>query len=228
MATWKDTNAKFWTLSNLKNIRKMNGKTQEQVARDLDVPISTYRNWEQEKNSPTAENLAKLALYFQCKADDFIIVGSRPNDTKLEMMEVPFFGEIAAGSPIEMDEFGLYHSDTEIPIPYIVYEKHPMAYLLRVVGNSMNRKIPSGYNALVDPDEIELNEHDAFAICVNGDSATIKRVKKLENGYELIPDSYDPTCLPIVLDYNDPDDKDKTVTVLGKVVYAVMPFDYEI
>lgn len=53
-------------------------------------------------------------------------------------------------------------------------------------------------------------------------------MEKRANGYELIPDSYDPTRLPIVLDYNNPDDKDKTVTVLGKVAYAVMPFDCEI
>lgn len=143
-------------------------------------------------------------------------------------MDVPFFGEIVAGAPIEIDDLGCYCSKVEIPIPYIVHEKHPRSFLLRVVGNSMDRKIPNGYNALIDPDENEPNEHDAFAIYVNGDSATIKRVKKLENGYELIPDSYDPTCLPIVFDHNNPVDQEKTVTVLGKVVYAVMPFDYEI
>ncbi len=33
----------------------------------------------------------------------------------------------------------------------------------------------------------------AYAVCVNGFDATIKRVKPLSNGYELIPDSIDPT-----------------------------------
>lgn len=229
MANWKQTNAKFWRLSNLKNIRKQKGKTQEQVARDLGIPISTYRSWEQEKNSPTAERLAKLALYFECSADDFIVVGSRPNDVKLKMTEVPLLGEIAAGDPLEIDEYGCYESQIdEIPIPTVVYDKHPRAFLTKVVGDSMNRRIPNGYYALVDPDDREPDEHSAFAVCVNGDSATIKRVKKLSNGYELIPDSYDKTCLPIILDYNNEEDRKKTVTIIGKVVYAVMPFDFEI
>ena len=61
---------------------------------------------------------------------------------------------------------------------------------------------------------------------MNGYAATIKRVKKLANGYELTPHSYDPTYLPIVYDYNRNDTEE--VTIIGKVVWATMPFDYEI
>lgn len=222
MAKWTETNAKYWRLANLANIRKMHNKTQEQVARDLDVPISTYRSWEQQKNSPTADRLARLALYFGCSADDFIIVGSRPGDITYEMRDVPVYGAIAAGEPIEMQEI-----ETHAPVPEKVMDGHPRSFLLRVEGDSVNRRIRSGYYALVDPDEAEpTNDRDLYAICVNGDSATIKRYKGLANGCELLPDSYDPTYRPIVFDYGE--DDTPTVTIIGKVVYAVMPFDFEI
>lgn len=50
-------------LANLKAIRRNSGKTQEQVAKELDIRISTYRNWEQEKNNPSPDNMAKLATF---------------------------------------------------------------------------------------------------------------------------------------------------------------------
>lgn len=222
MAKWSDTNAKFWRLANLANIRKMHGKTQEEVARDLDVSISTYRSWEQQKSNPTANRLARLALYFGCSADDFIMVGSRPGDMSLQMVEVPVYGEIAAGSPIEMQEVEL-----NATVPFKIMDEHPRAFLLRVVGDSVNRKILSGYYALVDPDEREpTNERDLYAVCVNGDSATIKHYRPLANGCELVPDSYDPTFRPITFDRNEEDTPE--VTIIGRVVYAVMPLDFEL
>lgn len=86
--------------------------------------------------------------------------------------------------------------------------------------------LPNGCLALVDFDMKEPNEHDPFAVCVNGYSATVKRVKRLANGFELIPNSYDPTYIPTVFDYNKHDTEEITIT--GQVVWATMPFDYEI
>ena len=215
-------------LYELKTIRKQKGISQVNTAEALGVPLGTYRNWEQCISMPRDNAMLKqIADYFEVNMDalfgyDLVTPGSL-SDQESEFKYVPVYGEIAAGEPMYM-----WPIDRHIPVPKEVMRDHPKAFLARVTGDSMNRRIPSGYLALVDPDEAEPNEHDAFAICVNGDQATIKRVKRLANGYELIPDSYDPTCLPIVLDYNDPDDKDKTVTVLGKVVYAIMPFDFEI
>lgn len=215
-------------LYELMNIRKAKGITRKQAAEQLGVQLGTYRNWEQCVNMPRDNSVLKqIADYFEVSMEalfgyDLASPGSL-SESDDAFRYVPVYGEIAAGEPMYM-----WPVDRHLPVPKEIMRNHPKAFLTRVVGDSMNRRIPNGYFALVDPDEDEPNEHDAFAICVNGDHATIKRVKKLANGYELIPDSYDPTCLPIVLDYNDPTDKDKTVTVLGKVVYAVMPFDYEI
>lgn len=219
-------------LHELKEARKRKGYSQADAAKELDVPLGTYRNWEQCISMPRDNAMLKriadmLSVSMEALFGyDMMPPGGfsdLPEQQAAMLKYVPVYGEIAAGEPIYMNEV-----DRHFPVPMEVMKNHPHSYLVKVVGDSMNRRIPGGYCALVDPDQTEPNEHDAFAICVNGDHATIKRVKKLENGYELIPDSYDPTCLPIVLDYNNPDDRSKTVTIIGKVVYAVMPFDYEI
>ena len=57
---------------------------------------------------------------------------------------------------------------------------------------------------------------------VNGYDATIKRIRKLANGVELIPDSYDPTYRPKVYDFNEEDTP--AIKILGKVVWWCKEF----
>lgn len=130
---------------------------------------------------------------------------------------VPVVLAVAAGQP---DRWTV---DRHMDVPEEVMAKHPESYLVRVVGDSVNRRILDGYYALVDPQLREPNDHDLFVACVNGDAATIKRIHKLAHGLELIPDRYDPTIRPIVYDEDDPEG-----TIMGKVVYAVMSLDYSI
>lgn len=134
-------------------------------------------------------------------------------------VEVPLYGSIAAGQPMEMDEV-----DDTYPVPKKVIEKHPEAFLLRIEGDSMNKVLPNGSYALVDPcDDVE---HDGkpYAVCVNGYDATVKRVRRLNNGFQLVPDSDDPTYRPQTFDYNEPGTEQ--ITVIGEVVYYVLPYDW--
>lgn len=136
-----------------------------------------------------------------------------------EFVDVPLLGSIAAGTPIEMVETERSH-----PVPAKVMEQYPDAKLLEVKGSSMNKILPDGSYALVDPcDDIE-RDNQPYAVCVNGYDATIKRVHKLDNGFELVPDSTDPTYKPKVYDYGEPGTE--TITIIGRVVYHVLPFDW--
>ena len=134
--------------------------------------------------------------------------------------DVPLLGSIAAGTPIEMMEV-----DNSHPVPTTIHGKFPKAFLLKVEGESMNRILPNGSYALVDPDQKEPISGKPYAVCVNGYDATIKRVVKLSNGFELTPDSTDPTFRPTVYDYNEPGTD--PVTIIGRVVFYVLPFDWE-
>lgn len=56
---------------NLKTIRKLNGKTQIEVARDLGIMQNTYSNYEIGKTQPDFEVLVKLADYFHTRCLGF-------------------------------------------------------------------------------------------------------------------------------------------------------------
>lgn len=139
---------------------------------------------------------------------------------KPDFVDVPLYGSIAAGTPIEMIEV----EDTH-PIPTEVHEMYPDAFLLRVEGESMNRVIPNGCYVLVDPCHDVERDMEPYAVCVNGFDATVKRVRTLSNGFELVPDSTDPTFKPRVYDYGEPDTE--TITVIGRVVWYTLPFDWK-
>ncbi len=136
-----------------------------------------------------------------------------------DFVDVPLYGSIAAGTPIEMIEV----EDTH-PIPTEIHDRFPNAFLLKVKGESMNRVIPNGCYVLVDPCDVVDRDMEPYAVCVNGFDATVKRIRTLSNGFELVPDSTDPTYKPTVYDYGEPDTQ--TVTVIGRVVWYTLPFDW--
>ena len=160
--------------------------------------------------------LAKLGIDSNWIIKNRLIEVGKSGD---EFVDVPHVGAIAAGTPIEMMEI----EDTH-PVPAKVMETHPDAFLLTVEGQSMNRILPDGCFAMIDPcDDVE-RDNQPYAVCVNGYDATIKRVHKLENGFELRPDSTDPTIKAKVYDYGDPGTEQ--ITIIGRVVYHVLPFDW--
>lgn len=136
-----------------------------------------------------------------------------------DFVDVPLYGSIAAGTPIEMIPVDDFH-----PIPAPMHERYPNAFLLKVDGDSMDKILPNGCYALVDPrDEVDA-DNAPYAVCINGFDATIKRVKKLAHGFQLIPDSTDPTHPVQTFNYNEPGTE--TITVIGRVVWYVIPFDW--
>ena len=215
-------------LYELKAIREQSGKSRKQAAEELNVPFNTYRNWEQCVNMPRDnEVLKRIARYFHVSIEalfgyDMVNPGDISQHVKSDLQYVPIYGNIAAGKPLYMEEV-----KDHLPVPSEVMTKHKKAFLLKVKGESMNNVLPNGCFALVDPQRKEpVINGRAYAVCVNGDSATIKRIVKLENGFELDPDSKDPTFKPTVYDYGV--EGTEEITVIGEVVWYMVPFDFEI
>lgn len=171
-----------------------------------------------------------LKIDWQSMGDLF----SNPNLSQLKLVkqasdsndcsskEIRVFGRIAAGTPIEMEE-----GDFGFPCPTHLIEKHPKAFYLQVEGESMSRVLPDGCYVLVDPEQRDpVVNGRVYAVCVNGYDATVKRVRKLANGVELIPDSLDPTYHSMV--YDSTVEGTETVTIIGRVVWYTIPYDFEI
>lgn len=193
-------------------------------ASKIGVSKQTAGNWLKGRNTPDIEMIAKISEVFGVSVSDIFggYAGAEQlGDASVVYIEVPLFGSIAAGTPIEMVPIA-----DEFPIPSVLKAKYPKAFLLKVKGNSMNRRIPNGSYALVDPTQVDVVDGKPYAVCVNGYEATIKRVVKLANGIELDPDSTDPTYHPVVYDYGKEDTEE--ITIIGRVVWITMPYNYEL
>lgn len=134
-------------------------------------------------------------------------------------VEVPLFGTISAGTPVEPAE-----ADDVYPIPAEVAAAYPRAFLLRVSGESMNKELPNGCYALVDPCTEATTTDKPYAIAVGSDEATVKRIRMLDNGVEFVPSSTDPTFRPMLFDFNDP--ATPPLSVIGRVVWYTLPTDW--
>lgn len=213
----------------LRLLREEAGYSQQLVSEKVGISDSSYQNYEYGKRDIPGDILKKFSLLYGVAVD--YILGLSPHrntdikgDVKVPTadgyVDVPLYGSIAAGTPIEMLEV-----DDVFPIPCRIAERYPDAYLLKVKGESMNHVLPNGCYALVDPCIEVDHDNQPYALCVNGHEATVKRVHKLANGFELVPDSTDPTYKPKVYDYGVPGTE--VITILGRVVYHVLPFDWK-
>lgn len=187
-------------------------------ARKYHIPVQTvYSELREASASLSSEvllafskefDLDPYALNQQCIAP---CVGSFVN--------VPLVGSIAAGQPLEMLSTTDWH-----PIPPDVADMYPKAFLLRVRGESMNRVLPNGCFALVDPCSEVLEQGDPYVVAIDNTDATVKRVRVLNNGIELLPDSNDPTFKPLLFDYSV--DKATSIRIVGRVVWFCVPKDW--
>lgn len=135
-------------------------------------------------------------------------------------VDVPLYGTIAAGQPIET-----LHIDDTFPIPVALHDEYPDAFLLRMVGTSMNRVFPDGCYVLIDPCTTIDQPGKPYAVNVGTNAATVKRVQPLANGVRLEPDSHDPTYRPMVFDFAD--ENAEEVSVIGRVVWYCLPPEWQ-
>lgn len=207
----------------LKEMRERAGITQQELSEKLGITQQSVYYYEKGSRDIKASMLMNMASALGCTVSELLgieTVSGSPITERSSMQSVPLLGSIAAGTPIEMMAV-----DNSFPVPSRIMEQHPNAFLLRVDGESMNRVLPNGAYALVDPCEDVAANGKPYAICVNGYDATIKRVRRLSNGFELAPDSTDPTFRSVVYDYGI--DGTETITIIGRVVWYTLPYDWD-
>ena len=210
----------------LKKYRELADISQRELSELTSIPLGTIEDWEQTGRSPrNMQRLIPIADVLGCTTDD--LLGRTIPDGAIKAIsdgaawvDVPLLGKISAGTPIEKIEIEDY-----FPIPAPLFDQYPNCFLLEVVGESMNRQLPNGCYALIDPNQKDIQNKQPYAVCVNGYDATIKRIKKLNNGCILIPDSNDPTYQEITYDHNNPETEE--ISVIGRVIWHTIPFNWE-
>ena len=86
-------------------------------------------------------------------------------------------------------------------------------FALQIKGSSMEPKFSEGDVVVVRKQE-DVDNGDIAIVLVNGNEATVKKIKKFENGINLIPTNpeYD------VLTYSTEEIENLPVRIIGKVV----------
>jgi len=206
--------------------RQKSRLTQKEVSAKTGIPLGTIRRWEQGQNDPDLNSLIQLIKLYGVSLESILEIevagdNSVNRNRNSRMTSAPLLSRITATASIEA-----ITSDETYDIPSDIYERFPQAFLLKVEDDSMNRVLPNGCYALINPCQEASKSMKAYAVCVNGFDATVKRVKPLSNGYELIPDSIDPTYRPQIFDFNEIDTQ--SVSIIGEVVWYLVPFGLEI
>ncbi len=206
----------------LSEARALKGWSQEKLADAYGVQQATIQRYESGARKIRADEIKTLADLLGVSVP--FLMGVSDDPTPIEVLnddeaEIPVYGSIAAGIPIEMIPV-----DELVSVPGGVKRHWPNAFFLKVKGTSMDRILPDGCLALIDPcDEVE-RPGKPYAVCVNGYDATIKRVNVLANGFELSPDSTDPTYKPKIYDYGE--EGTEEITIIGQVVWYMPTFNW--
>ena len=192
----------------LKELRKQRGLTQGDIASALHVVQAAVSQWETGRVTPEADKISQLADVLGVSID--VLMGKQePTETKSGTgIKIPVLGKVQAGIPIEMISEILDYEE----IPSDMAERGDYFGLL-VRGDSMNPRILDGDVVIVrcQPD---VENGDIAVVAVNGDSATVKKIRKSALGMTLIPlnPAYDTTF------YTNEQIATLPVEIKGKVV----------
>lgn len=196
----------------LKKCRKDRSLSQKEFGQKIGVAESTVSLYESNKRFPDADTLKKISALFEVSLD--YLLGNEPAKaaqpkTTGRGVRIPVLGRVVAGIPIEAVEEIL---DYEEITPELAATGEFFA--LKIRGHSMEPRMMEGDVVIVRRQD-DVDSGDVAIVLVNGDEATVKRVKKQPEGITLIATNtsvYEPHF------YSNKEIAELPVRILGRVV----------
>ena len=184
----------------LKELRKKAKLTQEKLATKVGVSRSTIAMYESGASQPDLQMITKLAEILGVSVD-FLLGNGKKNTLRI-------LGKIPAGIPFEAIEDIEGYIDIN---PKFADQSEYFA--LRVKGDSMSPRILDGDIVVVKKQD-DADTEDICVVMINGNDATLKKIKKKETGLFLVPlnQAYEPVF------YSNADIQSLPVRIIGKVV----------
>lgn len=204
------------TIARLKELRLENNYSQEEVANYLYITQGAYAHYEGGRSQPPLKIIAKLATLYNVSVEYLMAITDNRKPLKdpilgdaKKIIKVPVLGTIAAGVPIEAIENIEDYEDVIVPKS----ENEKSYFCIRVKGNSMEPRIKDG-DLIICKKQNDVDTGDIAAVLVNGHEATVKKIKKDENGIWLIPNNpmYETRF------FSNNEISSYPITILGKVV----------
>ncbi|MBR3933579.1 MAG: helix-turn-helix domain-containing protein [Clostridia bacterium] len=198
----------------IRALRKQAGYTQSEFINilkkqyNLKADRVMLSKWECSKQSPHIETLKCIANALGVSLDYLNGVEEKPsvklkNISTLNETQIPMYGKIACGNPIECNN--------DYDLETVNGDMINGDFCLTARGDSMiNARIFDG--DLVTIRRQSVVENGEIAAVVIGDEATLKRVYYIENGIMLVPEN--PAYKPMV--YTG--EECNNITIIGKAV----------
>ena len=181
-----------------------------EAARKLNMPYTTYVNYEKGTREPNSETLIVLAEFYGVSIDYLLCKSSTPNGSEIPpgfqpmptMTEVPLVGRIACGTPITAEE----NVERMVCVP----SKWHATFTLTCEGTSMEPRICDG-DLVAIRSQPEVENGEIAAVRIDGE-ATLKRVYLHKSFIELRAEN--PDFESIILSKEDMNN----VVIEGKAV----------
>lgn len=176
----------------LRQMRVSKGLNQNEVGELVGMAQSAVSKWERGATEPDHNTLRILSDYYGVSID-YLLGNSDEPQAKRKGVSIPVLGDVAAGIPIEAIEDILDYEDIDEDLA-----RTGEFFGLRIRGRSMEPRMMEGDVVIVRQQETA-ETGDTVVVSVNGDLATVKKIKIGPAGITLIPTnpSYDPmyfTC----------------------------------
>lgn len=199
-------------MNRIKELRIRKGLSQIELAKALDVTQGAVSQWEVGR-SGFDKYQYQIAEYFGVSVEYLRGETSIPNDSRDHStkrgVSIPVLGSIRAGIPVAAIEDVLDWEE----IPNDMAKRGDYVGLL-VKGNSMYPEIKDGDVAIIRRQE-DVESGEIAAVFLNGEEATIKKIKKTNSGIMLIglnAAEYEPHF------YTDEEIVSLPVRIYGKLV----------
>lgn len=192
--------------NNLKRYIRLSGKSQVEIAHDLKFTTSALSEWVNGNMYPRIDKIQALADYFNIYKSD--LTEDKSDSLQVKGIKIPVLGKVIAGIPIEAIEEILDYEEIEMELA-----KTGEFFGLQIKGDSMEPRMQEGDVVIVRKQETAITG-DIAIVLVNGDDATVKKIKLLKDGIMLIPfnNKYDPW------EYTADDINNLPVRIIGKVI----------
>ena len=197
----------------LKELRKMANITQADLSKALSIEQSSIAKYESPNKpvTPPPDRLLQIAKYFGVTVD-YLLGNSEsptcPSTDKSGVCRIPVLGDVAAGIPIEAITDIVDYEEIDAALA-----KTGDFFGLRIKGSSMEPRMREG-DVVIVRKQNTAESGETVVVLVNGDSATVKKIKYGPDGITLMPPnpSYDPIF------YSASEVGSLPVRVIGKVI----------
>lgn len=192
----------------LRMLREIKKMSQNDVAKQIGVGRTTYLKYETGENRPVRK-LKELSKVFGVSYDYLLDDDMEEIQWVKHGVKIPVLGTIVAGIPLEAIEEILDYE--EIPA---AMASHGEYFALRVKGRSMEPNYIEGDTVIIRK-EHTVDSGRVAVVLINGEEATLKKVKISSDGITLIgfnPVVYEPHY------YSNKEIKELPVQIIGEVV----------